>query len=147
MRTTMRMSVSLAFAVLAAMPTSAQENADKVETKQIAEEAFIYGFPLVMNYAVFYDYFIDRSAAGYKAPLNTLYNSANVYTPADKTIVTPNSDTPYSFVGMDLRAEPLVICNPELRSRGVSRCSSSTSTPSTSGTWVAVPRAMAPLAA
>jgi hypothetical protein len=114
MRTTMRMSVSLAFAVLAAMPTSAQENAGKVETKQIAEEAFIYGFPLVMNYAVFYDYFIDRSAAGYKAPLNTLYNSANVYTPADKTIVTPNSDTPYSFVGMDLRAEPLVICNPEI---------------------------------
>ena len=71
MRTTMRMSVLLAFAVLAAMPTSAQENAGKVETKQIAEEAFIYGFPLVMNYAVFYDYFIDRSAAGYKAPTCT----------------------------------------------------------------------------
>jgi hypothetical protein len=91
----------------------AQES--KGETAPIAEEAFIYGFPMVMNYAVFYEYFIDKSAPGYKAPLNTLYNSANVYTSADTTIVMPNSDTPYSFVGMDLRAEPFVICNPENR--------------------------------
>jgi hypothetical protein len=90
----------------------AQES--KGETAPIAEEAFIYGFPMVMNYAVFYEYFIDKSAPGYKAPLNTLYNSANVYTSADTTIVMPNSDTPYSFVGMDLRAEPFVICNPEI---------------------------------
>jgi hypothetical protein len=37
-----------------------------------------------------------------------------VYTPQDTTVVTPNSDTPYSFVGMDLRAEPFVFCNPEI---------------------------------
>jgi hypothetical protein len=37
-----------------------------------------------------------------------------VYTPKDTTIVTPNSDTPYSFVAMDLRAEPYVLCNPEI---------------------------------
>jgi hypothetical protein len=110
----MRMAVvmALAFTVLGATPSLAQES--KGETAPITEEAFIYGFPMVMNYAVFYEYFIDKSAPGYKAPLNTLYNSANVYTPADTTIVTPNSDTPYSFVGMDLRAEPFVICNPEI---------------------------------
>jgi hypothetical protein len=40
------------------------------------------------------------------------------YTPQDTTIVTPNSDTPYSFVAMDLRTEPFVICNPDIeRSR------------------------------
>jgi hypothetical protein len=92
----------------------AQESPSKSETAQIAEEAFIYGFPLVMNYAVFYDYFIDKSSPAYKAPINQLYNTARVYTPQDTTIVTPNSDTPYSFVAMDLRVEPYVFCNPEI---------------------------------
>src|SRR5579863_5461764 len=75
----------------------------------IAEEAFIYGFPMVMSYGVCYDYFIDKTASAYKAPFNQIYNTARVYTPEDTTIVTPNSDTPYSFVAMDLRAEPFVV--------------------------------------
>ncbi|MGH7118587.1 MAG: DUF1254 domain-containing protein [Acetobacteraceae bacterium] len=80
----------------------------------VAEEAFIYGFPMVMNYGVWYEYFIDKSAPAYKAPFNQIFNTARVYTPQDTTIVTPNSDTPYSFVGMDLRSEPFVVCNPEV---------------------------------
>ena len=39
---------------------------------------------------------------------------ARVYTPADTTIQTPNSDTPYSAVGADLRAEPLVLTVPPI---------------------------------
>ncbi|GLS23780.1 hypothetical protein GCM10007874_68010 [Labrys miyagiensis] len=74
----------------------------------------IYGLPLVMNYAVFYDYFVNKGGSAFKAPPNQLYNTARVYTPADTTIVTPNSDTPYSFVAMDLRAEPFVVCNPQI---------------------------------
>jgi hypothetical protein len=84
------------------------------EAQQIAEEAFIYGLPMVMNYAVFYEYFVNTSGPEYKAPPNQLYNTARVYTPQDTAVVTPNSDTPYSFVAMDLRAEPFVICNPEI---------------------------------
>jgi len=41
-------------------------------------------------------------------------NTARVYTPADTTVQTPNSDTPYSFVGLDLRAEPLVLTLPAI---------------------------------
>ena len=33
-----------------------------------------------------------------RRPINQLYNTARVYTPKDTAIVTPNSDTPYSFV-------------------------------------------------
>ena len=99
--------------MLGLMPRMVHAQVTKGNAK-IAEEAFIYGFPMVMNYAVFHDYFIDKSSPGYKAPPNQLYNTANVYTPKDTTIVTPNSDTPYSFVAMDLRAEPYVICNPEI---------------------------------
>ena len=39
---------------------------------------------------------------------------ANVFTYKDTAVVTPNSDTPYSFVWMDLRAEPMVLCVPEI---------------------------------
>src|SRR5262245_45682761 len=84
------------------------------ETQEIAQEAFVYGLPMVMNYAVLYAYFVDTASPEYKAPLNQLYNTARVYTPKDTAVVTPNSDTPYSFVGMDLRAEPYVLCNPEI---------------------------------
>jgi hypothetical protein len=85
-----------------------------LEAAAIAEEAFIYGFPMVMNYGVGFEYFIDKASSQYKAPFNQIYNTARVYTPQDTTVVTPNSDTPYSFVGMDLRAEPFVVCNPEI---------------------------------
>jgi hypothetical protein len=82
------------------------------EVRAIAKDAVIWGFPLVDSYRVQYSYFVDRGGAEYKAPWNTLVNNARVYTPDDKAIQTPNSDTPYSFVGADLRAEPLVITVP-----------------------------------
>ena len=37
-----------------------------------------------------------------------------MFTSADTTVVTPNSDTPYSFVWADLRAEPIVITVPQV---------------------------------
>lgn len=101
-------------AVLGPLAGIAHAKLGKGETGRIAEEAFIYGFPMVMNYAVFYEYFVDTASPEYKAPINQLYNTARVYTPKDTAVVTPNSDTPYSFVAMDLRAEPFVICNPEI---------------------------------
>jgi hypothetical protein len=103
----------LILTVLGATPGISRAQVDKGKAR-IAEQAFIYGFPMVMNYAVFHEYFIDKSSSQYKAPFNQIYNMAHVATPKDTAIVTPNSDTPYSFVGLDLRAEPYVICNPEI---------------------------------
>ena len=37
------------------------------ETKAIAEEGFIYGLPIVMNYAVMYAYAIDKGDPEFKA--------------------------------------------------------------------------------
>ena len=82
------------------------------ETKAIAEEAFIYGLPLVMNYAVMQEFSVDRSSGQFKAPFNTLSNEARVFTYKDTAVVTPNSDTPYSMLWLDLRAEPMVISVP-----------------------------------
>ena len=83
-----------------------------VETKAIAEEGFIYGLPIVMNYAVMYEYCVDKDSGQYKAPFNTIFNEHRVFTYKDTTVIGPNSDTPYSVLGMDLRAEPLVLSVP-----------------------------------
>jgi hypothetical protein len=82
------------------------------ETRAIAEEAFIYGLPIVMNYAVMYEYVVDRNSGQFKAPFNEITNEARVFTYEDTTVVTPNSDTPYSILWMDLRAEPIVLSVP-----------------------------------
>ncbi|MFO0874132.1 MAG: DUF1254 domain-containing protein [Phycisphaerales bacterium] len=104
----------MAFTVigLGAAPCLAQEKPANDETKQIAEEAFIYGFPMVMGYGILYEYAVDTKSGQYKAPFNQIYNTARVYTPKGTAVVTPNSDTPYSFVWADLRAEPLVLSVP-----------------------------------
>ena len=103
-----------ALTIMATAPAIAVEKLPAGRTANIAEEAYVYGLPLVMNYAVFYEYFIDKAGSQFKAPPNHIYNTARVYTPKDTAVVTPNSDTPYSFAAMDLRAEPFVVCNPEI---------------------------------
>ena len=82
------------------------------ETKAIAEEAFIYGLPIVMNYAVMNEFVLDKNSGQYKGPFNAMYNEARVFTYEDTAVVTPNSDTPYSMLWLDLRAEPMVISVP-----------------------------------
>ncbi|WP_442582007.1 DUF1254 domain-containing protein [Mesorhizobium sp. ASY16-5R] len=87
------------------------------EARAIAKEATIYGFPLVDSYRIQYSYFVDKADPEFKGSWNTLNNTARVYTPDDKAIQTPNSDTPYSFVGADLRIEPLVITVPAVEKK------------------------------
>lgn len=82
------------------------------DARAIAKEAYIYGFPVVDTYRIQYSYFVDRADPEYKGAWNQVHNTARVYTPDDKAIQTPNSDTPYSFVGADLRSEPLVFTVP-----------------------------------
>jgi hypothetical protein len=84
------------------------------EARLIAQEAFIYGYPMVDNYRIQYSYFVNKNDPEYKASWNTIYNNTRLYTPDDKAIQTPNSDTPYSYVGTDLRAEPLVTSVPAI---------------------------------
>ena len=100
---------------LALASTSVQaEDVTAAEVRAIAKEAYIYGFPIVDSYRIQYAYFVDISNPEYKGPWNQIINVPRIYTPADTAIQTPNSDTPYSFVGMDLRAEPIVITVPPI---------------------------------
>lgn len=93
------------------------------QTKAIAEEGFIYGLPLVMNYAVMNEFAVDTKSSQFKAPFNEINNQHRVSTPEDTAVITPNSDTPYSFVWLDLRAEPMVISVPAVVEIATTRCS------------------------
>lgn len=102
----------LAGSTLAPLSARAQTSPSADEARAIAREATIYGFPMIDSYRIQHSYFVDRGSTEFKAPWNRLVNNARVYTPDDKAIQTPNSDTPYSYVGADLRAEPLVFTVP-----------------------------------
>src|ERR1700752_3101614 len=95
-----------------APPTVRAADITPAETKAIAEEGFIYGLPIVMNYGVMYEYSVDKNSGQYKAPFNQIKNEARVFTYKDTAVVTPNSDTPYSFAWLDLRAEPILLSVP-----------------------------------
>ncbi|MGA7277928.1 MAG: hypothetical protein WBW79_08325, partial [Desulfocapsaceae bacterium] len=74
---------------------SADKSADKpgisapsiVETKKIAEDGFLYGLPIVMNYAVMNEYCVDKNSGQYKAPFNTVFNETRVFTYKDTAVV------------------------------------------------------------
>jgi hypothetical protein len=91
-----------------------QETVNPAEARAVAKEAYIYGSPMVDSYRIQHAYFVDRNNPEFKAPWNQICNMPRVFTPDDKTVQTPNSDTPYSMLGMDLRAEPLVLTVPEV---------------------------------
>ena len=60
-------------------PIAAAEKGEKdrpsiAETKDIAEQGFIYGLPIVMNYAVMYEYAVDRNSGQFKAAFNQILN-------------------------------------------------------------------------
>ena len=49
------------------------------ETKAIAEDGFIYGLPLVMNYAVMNEFAVDTNSSQFKAPFNEINNEHRVF--------------------------------------------------------------------
>lgn len=95
-------------------PAHAQESVTPAEARAIAREAYTYGYPMVDSYRIQYAYFVDIKNPEYKAPWNQIKNVPRVFTPDDTAVQTPNSDTPYSMLGLDLRTEPVVLTVPSI---------------------------------
>jgi hypothetical protein len=131
-RDLLRSAALAAITASKSVPVLAQTSADRpgfLKAKDIAEAGFIYGLPIVMGYGIMYEYAVDRNSGQFKAPFNQIANAVNVFTYKDTAVVTPNSDTPYSVVWMDLRAEPLVLSVPPVdpkRYYSVMLCDSNT---------------------
>src|SRR5215471_339154 len=107
----------LSCSLAAAFHVRAADEVSPAEVRAIAREAYIYGFPMVDGYRIQYAYFVDRNNPEFKAPWNQIDNVTRVFTPDDKVVQIPNSDTPYSTLGLDLRAEPMVITVPPIEKR------------------------------
>jgi len=56
------------------------------EARAVAKEAYVYGFPMVMNYKTLYRYAIDKKHPEYKGPFNQLF----IGNPLDRYLL--NSD-------------------------------------------------------
>lgn len=102
-------SLSIPFAKHTAL---AQSRPGFFAAKDIATLGYIYGLPLVMDYGAQYEFCVDKNSGQYKGPFNAIANEARTFTWQDTAIVTPNSDTPYSMLWLDLRAEPMIISVP-----------------------------------
>jgi len=84
----------------AALGASAQTSVTPAEARTIARDAYVYGYPMVDSYRIQHAYFVDPKNPEYKAPWNQIRNIPRVFTPEDKAVQTPNSDTPYSMAGL-----------------------------------------------
>lgn len=94
--------------------TSGEQLQSPMEARSIAKEAYIYANPMVDGYRIMHGYFVDPSNPEFKAPFNRVKNIPRVYTHKDKAVQFPNSDTPYSWLGLDLRSEPIVLTVPAI---------------------------------
>lgn len=108
------LATALVCALAASTVPSRAADVTPAEARVIAKEAYIYGFPMVDGYRIEYAYYVDRNNPEFKAPWNEIRNMPRVFTSEDKAVQTPNSDTPYSMVGLDLRAEPIVLTVPRI---------------------------------
>ena len=111
---TLALVIGLGAGAVACKKAGDADTVGAVDTAKVAEAAMIYGFPIVMNYGVMYESNIDTTSSQFRGKFNELANTARVFTPKDTSVVTPNSDTPYSMLQLDLRAEPMVICVPAI---------------------------------
>ncbi|MCH4869959.1 DUF1254 domain-containing protein [Pseudomonas sp. TMW22089] len=107
-------ALAACLSLMATQVSAMNFSASPAEATSIAREAYLYGFPVVEMYKTLYAQAVDQGGKDFKAPFNDIGNTAMVFSPKDSAFVTPNSDTPYSFLWMDLRAEPLVLTLPAI---------------------------------
>jgi hypothetical protein len=96
---------------------TAMEATTPKEATIIAEEAYIYAFPMMESYRTMYVQAVDRTAPGHLGPFNQLAHKTELIGPGFKDVVRPNNDTMYSLAWLDLRAQPIVVTVPEIKDR------------------------------
>ena len=104
------LACSLAFASVQA------EEVSPAEARTIAKDAYIFAYPLALQYRTMYVQAIDSTSKEYVGGFGK-YRHYGMSTPDNKDIVTPNNDTPYSWAHVDLRAEPWVLTLPKTDGR------------------------------
>jgi len=94
-----------AAAAPAAVPASGAQ-----ATQQAAQAGYVWGLPLV-------EALRTRAAFVCHTPVNTFAYAPRLATPADRQVVTPNTDTLYSLAWLDLRRGPVLLSTPKVTGR------------------------------
>jgi hypothetical protein len=84
------------------------------EIEKIAEEAYIFAYPMLEHYRMMFGLAIYKDSPAFDAPFNQFTYKSNLYGPEFTAIVRPNNDTFYSSVWPDLRVEPVVLSVPAI---------------------------------
>jgi hypothetical protein len=91
-----------------------QETLTPEQAKQIAEEAYIYAFPMLDHYKMMFDLAKYPESGAYEGPFNTIINKSVLLGPEYTTIVRPNNDTFYTIIWFNLTGGPMVLKVPAI---------------------------------
>ncbi len=84
------------------------------EAEQIAEEAYIFAFPMLEHYRMMFGLIIYEDSPVFAAPFNQFSYVSDLHGPEYTAIVRPNNDTLYSGVWTDVNTEPVVLTVPAI---------------------------------
>jgi hypothetical protein len=84
------------------------------EAMNIAMDAYVYGYPLVLMNVTREVMTAVATANGRRAPINHFIHVRTFPDPTFTHVVSPNADTLYSTAWLDLSKEPMVLSVPEM---------------------------------
>jgi hypothetical protein len=99
------------------MPENTKQNPVSTTSADVATDAYIYGYPLVLMDLTRQVLTNVPSPVDKAAPVNQIGNMRKFPEPTDTAVVSPNADTLYSFSFLDLAREPMVLSVPETGKR------------------------------
>ncbi|TFV96026.1 DUF1254 domain-containing protein [Algoriphagus kandeliae] len=91
-----------------------EQNINLEEAQQIAEEAYIFAYPMLEHYKMMFAMAMYPESGAYTAPFNVLYHKPELSTAKDTIIVRPNNDNIYSSVWFDLSEQPQILKVPKI---------------------------------
>jgi len=97
---------------LAACIQTVQAQPSPARVQSVARQAYVYGYPMVDLYRIYYQFFINDQSAEHRHLTNKVYNAPGLLTPDNTTLQSPDADVLYSFALLDLRAQPIVVTLP-----------------------------------
>ncbi len=120
MKTTFIKSVACTFAMLLALPFASAQAASSVsvqEVQQIAEDAYIYGYPLITMEMTRRVMTNVSEPDGKRAPMGHLLKYRSYPTAEFKDVTAPNADTLYTTAWIDVGNEPWILSLPDANDR------------------------------
>lgn len=100
-----------------ARPGAAQGTGAGTELQQIAEEAYVYGYPLVTMEVTRRVMTNTTAPSGTHAPMGQFLRMRTYPNAQFRDVTAPNADTLYSTAWLDLAAEPYVLSLPDMNDR------------------------------